>query len=371
LDFELPMRGSEAHSLKNRGRYGVLLAVGIAGSAAAFSGRAAAQVVDDGTRSTARDLASQAKAAYASGDYERARDLFHRAYTLIPAPTISLNEARALVKLHRLVDASEAYMRGVRTSLDAGSPEQFRTAARDSEVELVLLKPRIPKLTVVPSGPGAGDPDLVVTLDGKAMHRAVIGVETPVDPGKHRVTARAPGGDEASEEFTLEEKQKRRVEILVPAGRTLPPAEGTPAESRVESSPMSPSPAAPPPPPSPPAPPDRSVSSTQRILGFTAVGVGVAGVATGVITGLMAASKYSQAESGCPSRACVEGSPGDDALHSFRTLRTVSTVGYVVGGVGLAGGIALLLTLPASTAARASSVHPWVGAGQAGVLGVF
>lgn len=359
------MRGKKAPSLKRRERFGALLAMGIAGSATAFTGQVRAQVVDDTTRSTARDLAGQAKAAYASGDYDRARDLFHRAYTLIPAPTISLNEARALVKLHRLVEASEAYMRGVRTSLEPGSPEQFRKAARDSEVELVQLRPKIPKLTVVPSGPGAADPDLVVMLDGTAMNRVVIGVETPVDPGKHRVTARAPGGDEASEEFTLDEKQKRRLELVVPAGRGLPPDDGAPA---VMSAP------APPASPPPPASSGASVSSTQRILGFTALGVGAAGVVTGLITGLMAASKYSQAESGCPGRACVEGSPGDDALKSFRSLRTVSTVGYVVGGVGLAGGITLLLTLPAKPAVRASGVHPWaawVGAGQAGVNGVF
>jgi hypothetical protein len=65
-------------------------------------------------------------------------------------------------------------------------------------------------------------------------------------------------------------------------------------------------------------------------------GVGVAGVAAGIITGLMAGSRHATAEQKCPERSCIEGSEGAEALDSFRTLRTVSTIGYVVGGVGLA-----------------------------------
>jgi hypothetical protein len=328
-----------------------------------MAGSVRAQVVDDSTRSAARDLASQGKASYARGEYEQARDLFHRAYTLVPAPTISVNEARALVKLHRLVEAAEAYMRAVRTSLDSGSPEQFRKAVRDSETELLTLRPRIPKLTIVAVGPGSGDPNLTVTFDGAPLNPAVLGVETPVDPGEHRVSAKAPGGEEVDQTFTLDEKQKKRVELVVPAG--LEPLAASDA----------PSVAMPPPAPGPRTPAADATHTSgpplQRVLGFVALGVGAAGLTTGIVTGLMAASKYSQAESGCPNRACVAGTEGNDALQAFRSLRTVSTVSYVVGGVGLAGGVALILTLPARSPAQSGTVHPWVGAGSAGITGVF
>lgn len=329
------------------------------------AGSVRAQVVDDSTRSAARDLASQGKASYARGDYEQARDLFHRAYTLVPAPTISVNEARALVKLHRLVEGAEAYMRSVRTSLDSGSPEQFRKAVRESETELLTLRPRIPKLTIVAVGPGSGDPDLTVTFDGAPLNPAVLGVETPVDPGVHHVSAKAPGGEEVTQTFTLEEKQKKRLELVVPAGSAplaasdLPPAATPPSTAPVA---VADTPRAATPTPG---------TSTQRVLGFVALGVGAAGLTTGIVTGLMAASKYSQAESGCPNRACVDGTDGNDALHGFRSLRTVSTAGYVVGGLGLAGGVTLILTSPAKSTGQSRTVHPWVGAGSAGVAGVF
>jgi hypothetical protein len=115
------------------------------------------------------------------------------------------------------------------------------------------------------------------------------------------------------------------------------------------------------------------LSTWQAKAGLVAGGVGALGLTTGIVTGLMAGSRYSKAESGCPQHACVQGSAGADALDSFRTLRTVSTIGYIVGGVGLAAGTTLFLIAPAnaSTAARAGGVNVWVGASSVGVLGAF
>jgi hypothetical protein len=106
---------------------------------------------------------------------------------------------------------------------------------------------------------------------------------------------------------------------------------------------------------------------------LVAGGVGVAGLATGVITGLMAGSRYSQAKRECPDHACIEGSAGWDTVQSFRTLRTVSTVGYIVGGVGLAAGTTLFLLAPARTtsARRAGSVDVWLNVSGVGVAGAF
>ena len=54
------------------------------------SGNVRATEVDDADRNAARSLALQAKDSFDRGDYEKAQDLFHRAYTLVHAPTISL-----------------------------------------------------------------------------------------------------------------------------------------------------------------------------------------------------------------------------------------------------------------------------------------
>jgi hypothetical protein len=56
-------------------------------------------------------------------------------------------------------------------------------------------------------------------------------------------------------------------------------------------------------------------------------------------------------------------------LDSFHSMRTLSTVGYVVGFVGLAGGVVLWLTAPKS--ARDSTAHAWVGPTASGIAGSF
>jgi hypothetical protein len=296
-----------------------------------FSPSALAQAVDDSTRNAARSLASQGKEALDQADYERARDLFHRAYTLVPAPTIALYEGRALAKLQRLVEAEEALMRAARTSLDGESPEPFRKAVHDAEEDLVALQARMPKVTILPKGPGAGDPQLSVILDGRPLASALVGVELPINPGGHTLSAVAPGGQPAQITFSVAEKQRPTVELVVPAGHR------------------------------------------QKRAGLIVGGVGVAGVLTGVITGLMAGSRYSKAERECPDRRCVEGSAGGDTVQSFRTLRTVSTVGYIIGGVGLAAGTTLYLIAPSPRSNRTQTgrLKLWVSASSAGLAGAF
>jgi hypothetical protein len=318
------------------------------------------QTVDDGTRNAARSLASQGKEAFDKADWDRARDLFHRAYSLVPAPTIALYEGRALAKLRRFVEAEEAYMRAARTTLDAESPEPFRKAVHDAEDDLLALRVKMPKVTIVPSGPGASHPELSVTLDGHPLKSALLGVEMPIDPGEHTLRAVVPGAEPVQVTFSVVEKQQQKVDVPVPRAGHI-------AKSLqvVNARPSLLEPVA--------TPPTSRPSQWHLPAALIAGGVGVAGVATGVITGLMAGSRYSKAERECPGRACVEGSSGWDTVQSFRTLRTVSTVGYIVGGVGLAAGATLFLLTPSKTtsSARADSVHVWLNVSSVGVAGAF
>ena len=317
---------------------------------------AAAQAVDDKTRNAARSLAEQGRDVYDKGDFERARDLFHRAYALVPAPTIALYEGRSLAKLGRLVQAQEAYLRAVRTPLSADSPEPFRKAVHEAEGEETALEPRIPKVTLSMAGPGAQGPELAVTVDGEPTKAELLGVEMPINPGPHVVLAAAKGGEQTRVAFSIDERERKSVEVNV-----------GPAKLVVAS------PAAPAHPPDPPAPdkPVQTRASWQKPAAFVAGGVGVAGLATGIIAGSMSASRYSDAKSECPNHTCVEGSPGADKLDSFRSLRTVSTIGYIVGGVGLAAGVTLFVLAPSEHTESAASAGLWLGPNGAGVMGAF
>jgi hypothetical protein len=70
--------------------------------------------------------------------------------------------------------------------------------------------------------------------------------------------------------------------------------------------------------------------------------VGAAGLAVGVSAGLVAIDAHRDAERLCPNETCVPGSRGADALERFQDYRTVSTVGYAVGAIGVGTGLVLM-----------------------------
>jgi tetratricopeptide (TPR) repeat protein len=88
----------------------------------------------------------------------------------------------------------------------------------------------------------------------------------------------------------------------------------------------------------PPPPPLSPKPEPNRLPAFIALGVGGALGGASLVTGILAKSKYDDAEASC-KRSC-----SDDQLSSSRTLAITSTVltGAAVLGVGL--GVALLLT---------------------------
>jgi hypothetical protein len=312
--------------------------------------------VDDATKNAARELATQAGDAYRKGDFEKAQDLYRRAYALIPAPSLSVREGRSLEKLGRLVQAAEAYVRTVRTPMGDNAPDAFRDAVKEASEALAQLRPRIPKLTVSVTGIDRKDPALTVTIDGKPLAKALVGVGAPVNPGEHDVVATVSDGRHAEGKITLEESGTKTLELDVgppPKGsgvKPAPAASTTPASSKND------------------AKADTGTSSSQRTWAYVAMGAGVAGVGLGVATGLMATARHSSAEDACPDQKCPPGSSGMDDVDAFRTLRTVSTIGYIVGVVGVGAGATLWLTAPKNDGV---AIAPTIGPLSAGVRGRF
>jgi hypothetical protein len=78
----------------------------------------------------------------------------------------------------------------------------------------------------------------------------------------------------------------------------------------------------------------------------------------------------------CPGGRC----PPDraDALDGFRRTSTISTVAFIVGGVGAAAGITLMLTAPSGKGAPATTsassvpqIGLWLGGPVVGFAGRF
>jgi len=108
---------------------------------------AIAETPTSAERDVARVIAQSAAGYYDAGEWERAREHFRRAYDLVKAPTLALMEARALVKLGRLVEATEAYQRAMNINADETNIP-FRKAATDARAENDALRRRIPSIRV-------------------------------------------------------------------------------------------------------------------------------------------------------------------------------------------------------------------------------
>ena len=131
-------------------------------------------------------------------------------------------------------------------------------------------------------------------------------------------------------------------------------------------------------PPSYGPPPERPRSKSNP-LATTGFVVGGVALGVGAITGLVAMAKKSTLSDECTNKIC--GPANYDTLDSANTLATVSTVAFVIGGLGIATGIIATVTAPKSSSAAAplpkqnaaakAFVTPVVGPGSVGFHGAF
>ena len=285
-----------------------------------FSARAFGQANDTDVRVQARAIAAEGSEAFEQHDFPRALALFQRASTIVQAPTITLMQARTLVELGRLMEALDQYAATQRMVAIDPTNEAYRQAADAAQIELDPLLKRIPTVRVHVVGT-APDEQVDIFIDGKQVSPQVAAVERLIDPGHHRIEARASQGRTGSTEIDLPERARADAEVkLTPL----------PAPAAV---------AAPPPPP--PPPPPAEPSNWKSTFGWGLAIGGAAFTVAGAVTGAMALSDKSTLDD-----ACKPGCPPSqaDTIDQFRTERTLSYISFGVGAAGLIGGTVLILT---------------------------
>ena len=318
---------------------------------------------DEAALAAARQLGNEGIDLYEKGKYQPALDRLSRAYKVVRVPTLGLWLARALAKNGKLVLAAERYREVTRFQLTDSSPAQFTKAQADASQELAALEQRIPSITVTVQN---ADPEgVVIVLNGARLRSAFIGVPVPVDPGTVTVEGTF-NGETVRESAVVKEREQQRELLLQFSGVASgpPPVAGPP-------------PGAAPPPAGPAAPPTADSGEgpgfAHTTLPWIALGLGGAGLIAGGVTGFIAMDKKkSLDESSCFDGYCATWVQDD--VDSYNQMRTFSTIGFIVGGVGVAAGVVLLVTAPSSPEQPAQStarVETWVGPGSAGVRGVF
>jgi hypothetical protein len=330
--------------LSRPGRAFLLLLSMTAAAAVAVSSprEAAAQQPDAATRQAARKVAEEGLKLFNDGDFTGALEKFNLADSLVPAPTLDVQAARCLVKLGRLVEASERYLEAMRAQLDKNAPVVHKKAQVDALKERDELVIRIPTVEIRVEGPlGEGK----VTIDGQDVPVALLGQKRPIDPGKHTLVAKRQDTS-VTREVTVGEKETALAVLKLPP---LPP----------------------PPVVAPVKPPGEGM----RVAGRIALGVGAGGLIAFGVNGAVALSLQGKLRESCEGGACGPADHG--RVDSFNLVTTASTIGMIVGIAGAGAGVTLLLLAPSGAPKprdeKAALPPPavWIGPGSAGLKGVF
>jgi hypothetical protein len=316
---------------------------------------AAALVLDTGEASadSARDqaiaLADEGSKRLEEKNYAAAIERFDAAFALVPVPVFALQAATALEMSGRLVDALARYRAAFEMTPESSWSPIQRDAQATARQRHQRLAARTPRLIVALSGARADR----VELDGKATNLEALAAGLLVDPGEHRVVVHA-GPRSTEQRVALAEGQTRRIELIVPSEENVAP---------------SPSGASPVVPPDSNRPTPQSTAPSGRTLGWVALGVGAAGVVVGGVTGVIALGKKTDLEDRCPERSCPQ--PAWEDNDSYDRLRTTSTIGFVVGAVGIATGSILLWTTASPSSSPTARLALRATPGRVTIAGEF
>lgn len=258
-------------------------------------------------------------------DFQGALESYKAADAIMHVPSTGIEVARMQRKLGLLVEARDTLAQIARTPAKPNEPAPFQAARRDAEALSDEITPLIPSVTVhvvnVPPGQSAQ-----ISFDGETVPTETLRLPRKVNPGSHTIVGKL-GDVERTETVTLAEKESRTVTFNFDAARD-PDAFPTPVE------------------PAPTEPePDRT---TSNLLFYGGGATAIVGLGVGAVTGLMSLSKVGELDDKCQKadgkRVCDPSLQGD--IDSASTLGTISTISFIVGGVGVGAAIVGLLTAP-------------------------
>jgi hypothetical protein len=294
----------------------------------------AAVVLPLSARADDRAIAEQAfqegRDLMAAGKVAEACPKFAAAAQLSPTAGVRLNLADCYAKLGNTASAWANANEALAFAEYAGD-----SAAADlARARMAALKPNLSYLTIAVSRETAPR-GTEVSLDDEKISDAAWGAPFPVDPGLHKVTARAPGHKPSTKIVVMEAGVPATVSVPVLVAEHPAEAPARVAVLKVSRSQVEP----------------EGVSggswsrSTAHTLALVSGVTGLLGIAVGTGFGVDAISKKSgyqqqQVNGQCVNESCVTLST--EAVNAA----TASTVSFVVGGLLVATGVVLWLTAP-------------------------
>jgi hypothetical protein len=310
---------------------------------------ARAQATD---RALAEELFREAQSLMGAQRYDEACPKLQESQRLDPATGTLLNLAVCHEKQGRLASAWTEYSEVVTLARRDNRPDRVSYAER----RLAAIEPKLSRLRLE-LAPGVSTTDLTIRLDGADVGLPSLGVAVPVDPGKHDVSASAPGKRPWTTSIEVASRPAQQT-VVIPALADAPDQGTAPARS-------APHLLVPPGPAAADRRPGRWLTS-RRIVGLGIGGLGLVGVGVGSYFGLRAISKNDDSnQEGCEGNQCTEDAAAirNDAISAGDT----STIAFIVGGAALGAGLVLVFTdIGSSTHARAPVTRARLAATERG-----
>jgi hypothetical protein len=273
----------------------------------------------------AEALFNDARAALAEKQFDVACEKFRESDRLDPAVGTRFNLANCEEQRGRLATAWALF----RQVLEQLPPDDGRTAVAKDRA--AALEYRVPRLILrarheLPEGTTA-------QVAGLVLQRASFGSPVPLDPGTYAVIVTTPG--DRAQQFTVTLREGDTAELGVPAeARAVPAPSAAKAHTAIAQGSEHPRP--------------RSHAPT---LAYVLGGFGAAGLVAGSVFGLVGLHEQSLGNGNCNDRTRTCSQTGYDANRRARSFATVSTVGFVVGVLGIGVGSYLWLTMPDTSVA--------------------
>lgn len=264
-------------------------------------------------RVLANALFDEARALMAEGNYAEACPKFSESLRLQPGGGTLLNLGVCHEKEGKTATAWGELKAALALARRDGREDREKLALE----RLAVVERQLSYVTIRVAADARVE-GIEIRLDGTVFRAPSWGSARPIDPGEHKIVVTAPGHERFETTFTIE-GDGHRASVDIP---------------RLVASPPKPTPAT-----------RGSILKGQHIAGIVSGGIGLIGMALGTGFGVSAQNKWADAEAACPraDRCTADGAATatDAARHA-----DLSTVGFVVGGVGLGLGAILFATGP-------------------------
>lgn len=338
-------RASQQHTASFR----ALVAALAAGAAITSAGLASAQprpprpppaaASTAGDTQKATHLYQKGSELFKAKRFAPALEQFRASYATVPSPNSHLYIARCLAALG---DAQKAWLEFDAVAEEAATRgEKYAPTRESANLERDELGAKLGLVTV---STGRAEPNATLRVGGWEVPRDRWGRPFPVDPGTYEVRLEAPGRP----------LNKTTVTVMAGDRRAVTLDTGS-AVAKV------------------PAPAPAGKTNGLRIAGIVASGVGVVGATMFAVGGAMSSGTYADLKTRCggDTGGCAGRDVSSD-ISKGKTQQAVANAGIIIGAVGVASGVTLLVLSARKKGQEAPpAAELTIGPSWAGVTGKF